>query len=270
MHHGVFESDTSVEFTTEVSDSFSTWQVLMWWFWRVPQRFSLSPVPTQKAAEAQPKALGRRVSEQASTLGTAVSKALSSSDTELLMLNGTDPVAEAAIRQLHQSAKQKLKSPVKKSTIIISGISKVWMCSNFIDKQTWFSLAVAYCSVPFASQWLNLLCESPPCFYPQTPLSQDDELALMAGYAAAMDASMSESTSIQDETAALASGPSSLPEESEPQGGPGGVGRPPEDWDSQAAEALDHSSLSMCVSEATCKKTRGNVDLIKRPEGTLF
>lgn len=60
-------------------------------------------------------------------LGTGVSKALSSSDTELLMLNGTDPVAEAAIRQLHQSAKQKLKSPVKKSTIIISGIAKVTM-----------------------------------------------------------------------------------------------------------------------------------------------
>ncbi|KAJ1112898.1 hypothetical protein NDU88_001159 [Pleurodeles waltl] len=53
-----------------------------------------------------------------------VSKALSSSDTELLMLNGTDPVAEAAIRQLRESAKQSLKSPRKKSTIIISGISK--------------------------------------------------------------------------------------------------------------------------------------------------
>lgn len=93
-------------------------------------------------------------------------------------------------------------------------------------------------------------------------MSQDDELALMAGYAAAMDASMSESTSIQDETMAVASGPSSLPEESEPQGGPSGVGRPPEDWDCQAAEPLDHSSLSMCVSEATCKKNRGNVALI--------
>ncbi len=45
--------------------------------------------------------------------------------TELLVLNGTDPVAEAAIRQLHESAKQKLKSPVKKSTIIISGVTKV-------------------------------------------------------------------------------------------------------------------------------------------------
>lgn len=84
--------------------------------------------PTQKAVANKPKLSERRVSEQTSMLGTTVSKALSSSDTELLMLNGTDPVAEAAIRQLHQSAKQKLKSPVKKSTIIISGISKVRMC----------------------------------------------------------------------------------------------------------------------------------------------
>ncbi|KAM4701567.1 C2 domain-containing protein 2 [Discoglossus pictus] len=54
----------------------------------------------------------------------AVSKALSSSDTELLMLNGSDPVAEIAIRQLRESSRQSLKSPRKKSTIIISGISK--------------------------------------------------------------------------------------------------------------------------------------------------
>ncbi|XP_048350034.1 C2 domain-containing protein 2 [Sphaerodactylus townsendi] len=54
----------------------------------------------------------------------SVSKALSSSDTELLVLNGTDPVAEVAIRQLSESAKQKLKSPRKKSTLIISGVSK--------------------------------------------------------------------------------------------------------------------------------------------------
>ncbi|XP_051481194.1 C2 domain-containing protein 2 isoform X2 [Apus apus] len=39
--------------------------------------------------------------------GAPVSKTLSSSDTELLVLNGTDPVAEAAIRQLSESAKQK-------------------------------------------------------------------------------------------------------------------------------------------------------------------
>ncbi|XP_064261878.1 C2 domain-containing protein 2 isoform X3 [Passer domesticus] len=56
--------------------------------------------------------------------GAPVSKTLSSSDTELLVLNSTDPVAEAAIRQLSQSARQKLKSPRKKSTIIISGVSK--------------------------------------------------------------------------------------------------------------------------------------------------
>ncbi|XP_047462865.1 C2 domain-containing protein 2 isoform X2 [Mugil cephalus] len=169
--------------------------------------------PAQKVVVSKPKLGERRVSEQVSMLGGAVSKALSSSDTELLMLNGTDPVAEAAIRQLHQSAKQKLKSPVKKSTIIISGIAK-------------------------------------------TPLSQDDELALMAGYAAAMDASMSESSSTQDVTAAIASGTNSPPEASEPQEGPSGVGRPPEDWESQTGEELDHSSLSMCVSEANCKKTR--------------
>lgn len=95
------------------------------------------------------------------------------------------------------------------------------------------------------------------CFTSQTPLSQDDELALMAGYAAAMDASMSEGNSTQDVTAAIASGSSSPPEESEPQEGPSGTGRPPEDWESQTAEDLDHSSLSMCVSEANCKKSRG-------------
>lgn len=44
---------------------------------------------------------------------------------ELLVLNGSDPVAEVAIRQLSESSKLKVKSPRKKSTIIISGISKV-------------------------------------------------------------------------------------------------------------------------------------------------
>ncbi|XP_059208314.1 C2 domain-containing protein 2 [Centropristis striata] len=171
--------------------------------------------PAQKVVAIKPKLSERRVSEQATMLGAPVSKALSSSDTELLMLNGTDPVAEAAIRQLHQSAKQKLKSPVKKSTIIISGIAK-------------------------------------------TPMSQDDELALMAGYAAAMDASMSEGSSTQDVTTAIASGTSSPPDMSEPQEGPSGLGRPPEDWESQTGEELDHTSLSMCVSEASCKKRRGS------------
>ncbi|XP_040908048.1 C2 domain-containing protein 2 [Toxotes jaculatrix] len=180
-----------------------------------PLPLGLSIDPAQKAVVIKPKLSERRVSEQTSMLGPTVSKALSSSDTELLMLNGTDPVAEAAIRQLHQSAKQKLKSPVKKSTIIISGIAK-------------------------------------------TPLSQDDELALMAGYAAAMDASMSEGSSTQDVTTAIASGTSSPPEMSEPQEGPSGLGRPPEDWESQTGEELNHASLSMCVSEVNCKKSRGS------------
>ncbi|XP_056140801.1 C2 domain-containing protein 2 isoform X2 [Lampris incognitus] len=175
----------------------------------------LSLEPALKATPSKSKLSERRVSEQPSMLGATVSKALSSSDTELLMLNGTDPVAEAAIRQLHQSAKQKLKSPVKKSTIIISGIAK-------------------------------------------TPLSQDDELALMADYAAAMDASMSEGGSTLDVTTAIATGASSPSEGSDPQEGPSGVGRPPEDWESQTGEELDHSSLSMCVSEASCKKSRGS------------
>ncbi|XP_058379131.1 C2 domain-containing protein 2 isoform X1 [Diceros bicornis minor] len=56
--------------------------------------------------------------------GAPVSKTFSSSDTELLVLNGSDPVAEVAIRQLSESSKLPLKSPRKKSTLIISGVSK--------------------------------------------------------------------------------------------------------------------------------------------------
>ncbi|XP_037126424.1 C2 domain-containing protein 2 isoform X1 [Syngnathus acus] len=175
----------------------------------------LSIDSSQRALTLKPKISERRVSEQMSMLGATVSKALSSSDTELLMLNGTDPVAEAAIKQLHQSAKQKLRSPVKKSTIIISGIAK-------------------------------------------TPLSQDDELALMAGYAAAMDASMSDESSSQDMTTAIMSGTSSPPEGSEHEDGPSGVGRPPETWESHDGEDQNHTSLSMCVSEVSCKKRRGS------------
>jgi len=58
-------------------------------------------------------------------------------------------------------------------------------------------------------------------------------------------------------TIAIASGTSSLPESSEPQEGPTGEGRPPEDWESQTGEELNHTSLSMCVSEGSCKKSRG-------------
>jgi len=101
--------------------------------------------------------------------------------------------------------------------------------------------------------------------FSQTRLSQDDELALMAGYAAAMDASMSESSATQDVTTAIATGSSSPPDTSEPNAVPSGIGRPPEDWESQTGEGLDNSSLSMCMSEASCKKRRGESH---RPEAT--
>ena len=82
-------------------------------------------------------------------------------------------------------------------------------------------------------------------------------MALMAGYAAAMDASMSEGGSTQDVTAAVVSGSSSHTELSDPQEGPSGLGRGPSDWESQVEEELgaDKTSLSNCVSESSCKKS---------------
>ncbi|XP_046503916.1 C2 domain-containing protein 2 isoform X1 [Equus quagga] len=71
------------------------------------------------------KVIEKDISVQAISCHSApVSKTFSSSDTELLVLNGSDPVAEVAIRQLSESSKLKLKSPRKKSTLIISGVSK--------------------------------------------------------------------------------------------------------------------------------------------------
>ncbi|OCT91309.1 C2 domain-containing protein 2 isoform X2 [Xenopus laevis] len=79
-----------------------------------------SPAKTPPKVKVIERDLSVQVMPSESTM---VSKALSSSDTELLFLNGSDPVAEAAIRQLRESSKQSIKSPRKKSTIIISGIS---------------------------------------------------------------------------------------------------------------------------------------------------
>ncbi|XP_057552738.1 C2 domain-containing protein 2 isoform X3 [Hippopotamus amphibius kiboko] len=71
------------------------------------------------------KVIEKDISVQAiSCHGAPVSKTFSSSDTELLVLSGADPVAEVAIRQLSESSKLKFKSPRKKSTIVISGVSK--------------------------------------------------------------------------------------------------------------------------------------------------
>ncbi|KAF0884274.1 PRD15 protein, partial [Crocuta crocuta] len=82
---------------------------------------SESPVRTP----VKVKVIEKDISVQAiSCHGAPVSKTFSSSDTELLVLNGSDPVAEVAIRQLSESSKLRVKSPRKKSTIIISGISK--------------------------------------------------------------------------------------------------------------------------------------------------
>ncbi|XP_036450857.1 C2 domain-containing protein 2 isoform X2 [Colossoma macropomum] len=175
------------------------------------------PLPPETPSKS--KLSERRVSEQPSKLGAKVSKALSSSDTELLMLNGTDPVAEAAIRQLYESAKQKHKSPVKKSTIIISGVTKA-------------------------------------------PLSQDEEMALMAGYAAAMDASMSgESDIMRNGEEMTLSEPAADPtasDVSDPLEGPSRAGQ--EDWESQAGEDpdADKTSLSLCMSETGSKKGKGS------------
>ncbi|XP_049641413.1 C2 domain-containing protein 2 [Suncus etruscus] len=71
------------------------------------------------------KVLEKDISVQALSCHHApVSKTLSSSDTELLVLGSSDPVAEVAIRQLSESSRLKLRSPRKKSTLIISGVSK--------------------------------------------------------------------------------------------------------------------------------------------------
>ncbi|XP_059400721.1 C2 domain-containing protein 2-like [Carassius carassius] len=181
--------------------------------------FHILKIPlTESKSPSKNKLAERRVSEQTSLLGAKVSKALSSSDTELLILNGTDPVAEAAIRQLHESAKQKLKSPVKKSTIIISGVAKA-------------------------------------------PLTQDEEMSLMAGYAAAMDASMSgasEGTSSEVFPSETVAEPSVL-EPMESLAGANGTDHM-EDLESQAGEDPDEDkmSLSLCISETVSKKEKGS------------
>ncbi|XP_065116019.1 C2 domain-containing protein 2 isoform X4 [Paramisgurnus dabryanus] len=176
------------------------------------------PLPPESKSPLKSKLAERRVSEQTSLLGAKVSKALSSSDTELLMLNGSDPVAEAAIRQLHESAKQKLKSPVKKSTIIISGVTK-------------------------------------------TPVTPDDEMVMMAGYAAAMDASMSGASEVfsSETVPSDAAAEPSVLEHPESVVGTNGTDHV-EDWESQTGEYpdADKTSLSYCPSETGSKKGKGS------------
>lgn len=78
----------------------------------------------------------------------------------------------------------------------------------------------------------------------------------MAGYAAAMDASMMGGSSSHDVTTLLETGAAAPPEESVSREGAGGPDAAPEDWGSQTDD-VNHSSLSMCVSEGSCRKNRG-------------
>lgn len=75
----------------------------------------------------------------------------------------------------------------------------------------------------------------------------------MAGYAAAMDASMMVGSSSQDVTVVEAP-PGGLLEESKSQEGEGGADVPPEDWESQPDD-LNHTSLS--IAEVNGRKSRG-------------
>nr|XP_033797335.1 C2 domain-containing protein 2 [Geotrypetes seraphini] len=107
-----------------------------------------------RATPSKVKAMERNFSLQAILPhGAPVSKTLSSSDTELLMLNGIDPVAEAAIRQLRESAKQTPKSPRKKSTIIISGVSK-----TVLSHQDEASLMINYAAAMDSTTSNELWC----------------------------------------------------------------------------------------------------------------
>ncbi|GAB1300482.1 C2 domain-containing protein 2 [Apodemus speciosus] len=148
---------------------------------------SESPVRTP----VKVKVIEKDISVQAISCHSApVSKTFSSSDTELLVLNSSDPVAEVAIRQLSESSKLKLKSPRKKSTIIISGISKVHQEG---EKESMLEIALT------------------------TSLSQDHSAALMLDYAASIDStSQGDATSTLCHPEATEASATTPPEENEP------------------------------------------------------
>uniref|UniRef100_A0A8C5P0J1 C2 calcium-dependent domain containing 2 n=1 Tax=Jaculus jaculus TaxID=51337 RepID=A0A8C5P0J1_JACJA len=191
---------------------------------------SESPVKTP----IKVKVIEKDISVQAITCHSApVSKTFSSSDTELLVLNGSDPVAEVAIRQLSESSKLKLKSPRKKSTIIISGISK-------------------------------------------TSLSQDQDAALMLGYAASMDsaqqgdapcapcppeAATASAPPVEDEPAE--SMPALEPQEDEVDPWDLETQRPAAAWSGAALPEPEADELSECSLSAsdlgTAKKHKGGI-----------
>lgn len=73
----------------------------------------------------------------------------------------------------------------------------------------------------------------------------------MAGYAAAMDASMAESPdSTRQESEILSE--HCISDVTDPLEGPSGA-----DWESQTGEESDKASLSLCISETGSKKGKG-------------
>lgn len=85
----------------------------------------------------------------------------------------------------------------------------------------------------------------------------------MAGYAAAMDASMMGGSSSQDVTV-VETATGGLLEDSASQGGESGADGPPEDWESQTGD-LNHTSLATCASEGIGRKNRGERSQSDRP-----
>lgn len=135
--------------------------------------------------------------------------------------NGLDPVAETAIRQLTEpSGRAAKKTPTKRSTLIISGVSKV---TGLWGKE------VGSGKSPHGSPLPIKTC--PSC---QVPIAQD-ELALSLGYAASLDAS------IQDDA-----GPS------------GGPSSPPSDPPAMSPGPVDALSSPTSVQEAD-ETTRSDI-----------
>lgn len=101
------------------------------------------------------------------------------------MSNGLDPVAETAIRQLTETTNKPIKkTPTKRSTLIISGVSKV-MCmfsDGGGDGKRWLRGTTSLSHV------LLPVCFKLPS---QVPIAQD-EMALSLGYAASLEATMQE------------------------------------------------------------------------------
>ena len=135
--------------------------------------------------------------------------------------NGLDPVAETAIRQLTEpSGRAAKKTPTKRSTLIISGVSKV---TGLRGKEGGSGES------PHGSLLPVKTC--PSC---QVPIAQD-ELALSLGYAASLDAS------IQDDA-----GPS------------GGPSSPPSDPPAMSPGPVDALSSPTSVQEAD-ETTRSDI-----------